>query len=151
MTLAGITRDPTDWMLQMARNVSDESSDHLNGQRYALHDRDTKFCAAFRNVVRSCGVRPLMLPPQSPNLNAFAERWVRSVKQHCLSKLLFSEVALRRTLSEFIDHYHFERNQQGKGNTLLSPPLGNSQTATGSTVQCKERLGGLLKHYCRAA
>jgi hypothetical protein len=84
--------------------------------------------------------------------NAFAERWVGSVKQECLSKLiLFGEAPLRRALSEFIDHYHFERNHQGKGNNLLFPPLDNSQTAAGSSVQCKQRLGSLLKHYCRAA
>ena len=107
-------------MLQMARNATDESSGFLRGQRYVLHDRDTKFCAAFQEVLRSSGIEPLALPPRSPNLNAFAERWVRSIKQECLSKLiLFGEASLRRTLSEFIDHYHSERNHQGKGNVLL--------------------------------
>src|SRR5215510_1163184 len=73
ITLAGITRHPTaEWMLQMSRNATDEESGHLRGQRYLLHDRDTKFCPAFRNVLRSAGVRPVVLPPQSPNLKAYA-------------------------------------------------------------------------------
>src|ERR1035441_3004409 len=95
-------------MLQMARNATDESAGVLSGLSYLLHDRDTKFCAAFLDVLRSSGIRPLALPPRSPNLNAFAERWVSSVRQECLSKLiLFGEASLRRALTEYIDHHHF--------------------------------------------
>src|SRR4051812_29916512 len=84
VSLAGLTKHPTaEWVLQMARNATDESSGFLRGQRYLLHDRDTKFCAAFLDVLRSSGIRPLALPPRSPNLNAFAERWVCSVRQEC--------------------------------------------------------------------
>src|ERR1039457_7432670 len=109
-------------MLQMARNATDERSGFLRGQRYLLHDRDTKFCAAFLDVLRSSGIQPLALPPRSPNLNAFAERWVGSIRQECLSKLiLFGEASLRRALNEYIEHHHFERNHQGKGNLLLFP------------------------------
>src|SRR6266404_9668012 len=105
-------------MLQMARNATDESSGFLRGQRYLLHDRDTKFCAAFLDVLRSSGIRPLTLPPKSPNLNAFAERWVGSIRQECLSKLiLFGEASLRRALNEYIEHHHFERNSS----TLSGP------------------------------
>ena len=86
VTLAGFTRHPTSaWMLQMARNAADESAGVLRGLRYLIHDRDTKFSAAFLDVLRSSGIRPLALPPRSPNLNAFAERWVSSVRQECLS------------------------------------------------------------------
>ncbi len=82
ISLAGLTRHPTsEWMLQMAPNATDESSGVLRGLRYLLHDRDAKFCAAFLDVLRSSGIRPLALPPRSPNLNAFAERWVSSVRQ----------------------------------------------------------------------
>jgi transposase InsO family protein len=96
VSLAGLTRHPTsEWMLQMARNATDESSGFLHGQRYLLHDRDTKFCAAFQDVLRSSGIKPLALPPRSPNLNAFAERWVRSIKQECISKLMPSSDTLR--------------------------------------------------------
>jgi putative transposase len=123
VTLAGLTRHPTsDWMLQMARNATDEISGCHRGRRYLLHDRDSKFCSAFLDVLRFNGIRPLALPPRSPNLNAFAERWVGSVRQECLSKLiLFGEASFRRVLTEYIDHYHFERNHQGKGNLLLFP------------------------------
>src|ERR1700687_2569525 len=109
VSLAGLTKHPTaEWMIQMARNATDETSEFLSGIRYLLHDRDTKYCAAFLNVLRSGGTEPLALPSRSPNLNAFAERWVRSIRQECLSKLiLFGEASLRRALSEFIDHYHF--------------------------------------------
>jgi transposase InsO family protein len=153
VALAGITRHPTaEWMVQMARNEVDEETGHLRGQRYLLHDRDTKFCPAFRDVLKSAGVRPVVLPPQSPNLNAFAERWVRSVKQECLSKLvLFGEASLRRALAEYTEHYHQERNHQGKGNLLLFPTYGQRQSRERAKFRCRERLGGLLKFYTRAA
>ncbi len=153
ISLAGLTRHPTsEWMLQMARNATDESSGVLRGHRYLLHDRDTKFCAAFLDVLRSSGIQPLALPPRSPNLNAFAERWVCSIRQECLSKLiLFGEASLQRALSEFIEHYHCERNHQGKGNLLLFPSPDGPLKPKPRTVRCRERLGGLLKYYYRAA
>ena len=151
VTLAGLSRHPTsEWMLQMARNATDESSGVLRGLRYLLHDRDTKFCAAFLDVLRSSGIRPLALPPRSPNLNAFSERWVCSVRQECLSKLiLFGEASLRRALAEYIEHYHFERNHQGKGNLLLFPSMDVPPKCR--TVYRRDRLGGLLKFYSRVA
>src|SRR4030095_15291583 len=104
----------------------------------------------LRHVLASEGIRSLKLPAHSPNLNAFAERWVRSVKQECLSRLiLFGEPSLQRALSEFIAHYHSERNHQGKQNVLLFPapaPAGHRPP-----IRCRERLGGLLRYYCRAA
>jgi putative transposase len=118
-------------MEQMARNA------------IVLHDRDTKFCASFRAVLDTGNVKCLALPPRSPNLNAFAERWVRSVKQECLSKLiLFGESSLRRALVEFQAHYHEERNHQGKGNVLLFPLKDTPKTPSGSTLRCRQRLGG---------
>jgi putative transposase len=152
VSLAGITRHPTEtWMEQMARNAIDEDSGYLRQHRYLLHDRDTKFCVSFRNLLATGNVKCLALPPRSPNLNAFAERWVRSVKQECLSKLiLFGEGSLRRALAEFLEHYHAERNHQGKGNVLLFPSTEPCQIALES-VRRKQRLGGLLNHYCRAA
>ena len=78
MTLAGITRHPTEqWMVQMARNATDEIDGVFRPIRFALHDRDSKFCASFQATLRSGGVEPVLLPARSPNLNAFAERWVR--------------------------------------------------------------------------
>ena len=151
VTVAGITRHPTEaWMAQIARNAVDETSGHLRQSRYLLHDRDAKFCSAFDDVLRSGGVHCLTLPPRSPNLNAFAERWVRSVKEECLSKLvLFGEGSLHRALNEFIAHFHAERNHQGKGNALLFPSPATAPNR--KSVHCRERLGGLLRYYSRAA
>jgi putative transposase len=87
--LAGVTRHPTEeWMLQIARNATSDSCGYLENRTCVLHDRDAKFCASFRETLKSGGIKPLALPPRTPNLNAFAERWVRSVKQVCLSKLI---------------------------------------------------------------
>jgi len=103
-------------------------------------------------VLRSGGTQCLTLPARSPNLNAFAERWVRSVKEECLSRLiLFGEASLQRALTEFIAHFHSERNHQGKGNLLLFPPASPTQTVSHGSVRCRERLGGLLRYYARAA
>jgi hypothetical protein len=109
VTLAGITRHPTEaWMTQMARNAVDDTGGALRQCRYVLHDRDAKFCATFDDVLTSEGIRCLKLPPSSPNLNAFAERWVRSVKEECLSRLiLFGEHSLERALTEYIAHYEY--------------------------------------------
>jgi len=85
-------------------------------------------------------------------LNAFAERWVRSVKEECLSKLiLFGETSLRRVVFEYLEHYHQERNHQGKGNLLLFPEATPSAPGLHRAIGCRERLGGLLKYYRRAA
>ena len=153
VTLAGITRHPTEqWMVQMARNATDEIDGVFRPIRFALHDRDSKFCASFQATLRSGGVEPVLLPARSPNLNAFAERWVRSIKSECLSKLiLFGEASLRRASTQFLEHYHSERNHQGKGNLLLFPVPGEHRTTDQATIHCRERLGGLLKYYCRAA
>jgi putative transposase len=97
------------------------------------------------------GLQPLRLPPHSPNLNAFAERWVRSVKQECLSKLiLFSEASLKRVLADYLTHYHAERNHQGKQNVLLFPARADTSPPANPIVG-KQRLGGLLKYYTKAA
>jgi putative transposase len=91
------------------------------------------------------------LPPRPPNLNAYAERWVRSVKEECLTRLiLFGEAALCRALHEYVEHYHHERNHQGKGNVLLFPAVSQDFERAGP-MRCRERLGGLLKYYEREA
>ena len=138
-------------MRQVACNATLEGMGHLNGCRYVLHDRDAKFCAEFQETLAAGGVKCLPLPARSPNLNAFAERWVRSVKVECLSKvILFGERSLQRSLSEYIEHYHAERNHQGRGNVLLFPrdtDIRHDQ----QPVQCRERLGGLLRYYHQEA
>lgn len=152
--LAGITPYPDQpWMEQQARNVTMKDWGFLAHSRYLLHDRDGKFCPVFREVIQAGKVRPLKLPARSPNLNAFAERWVRSVKEECLSQLiLFGENSLRRALTQYIEHYHRERNHQGKANELLFPlPRGPARRRPQGAIRCRERLGGLLKYYERRA
>jgi transposase InsO family protein len=108
--------------------------------------------SARKEFLRMTGIEPIQLPPRSPNLNSHAERWVRSVKGECVSKLiLFGEVSLRRVLTDFVDHFHGERNHQGKGNVLLFPSETVGQQKPRSRVRCRERLGGLLKYYSYAA
>jgi putative transposase len=149
--IAGLTVHPNEaWMKQTARNVTMDDCGALRDCRYLLHDRDTKFTRSFRAIIASGGVEPLVLPARSPNLNAYAERWVRSVKEECLSKvILFGERSLRRALSDYVDHFHAERNHQGKGNVLLFPR--DTDRHREGPVRCQERLGGLLRYYHREA
>ena len=150
--LGGITRHPdAGWMEPVARNASMQDHGYLNGCRYLLHDRDQKFCREFRETLAAGGVKCLPLPARSPNLNAYAERWVRSIKEECLAKLiLFGEKSLQHLVSNYLEHYHQERNHQGKDNLLLFPVSPGEASGRGA-IDCRERLGGLLKYYSRAA
>jgi hypothetical protein len=152
VSISGITRHPDEeWMQQMARNATVDQWGQMNGCRYVLHDRDTKFCRSFQNTLAAEAIKCLRLPAHSPNLNAYAERWVRSVKGECLSQLiLFGEGSLNRALQQFTAHYHAERNHQGKNNLLLFP-AEDKPTAVQHPIRCEERLGGLLKYYHRKA
>jgi putative transposase len=150
--VAGVTPHPNEvWMVQVARNVTMEEWGFLSPGQYLIHDRDGKYCPAFQQIIDTAGVTRVPLPPRSPNLNAYAERWVRSVKEECLSRLvLFGEASLRHALTQYVEHFHHERNHQGKGNVLLFPPV-NPDTECQGPMQYHERLGGLLKYYTRKA
>jgi putative transposase len=150
--VAGVTPHPNEaWMMQAARNVTMEEWGFLTAGQYLIHDRDGKYCPAFQQLIDAAGVTRVPLPPQSPNLNAYAERWVRSVKEECLARMiLFGEAALCRALHEYMEHYHHERNHQGKGNVLLLPSVSRDMEHEGP-LRCRERLGGLLKYYEREA
>jgi transposase InsO family protein len=138
-------------MTQVARNVTMEQWGFLSSGQYLIHDRDGKYCPAFQGIIDTAGVTRVPLPPRSPNLNAYAERWIRSVKEECLSRLmLFGEASLRHALTQYVDHFHHERNHQGKGNVLRFPP-GSQAKAHAGPLRCRERLGGLLKYYERDA
>ena len=138
--------------MQVARNVTMDEWGFLDECRYLLHDRDTKYTQSFRQIIESGGVEPLRLPPRSPNLNAYAERWVKSVKDECLSKLIFfGEASLRHALRNYLAHYHGERNHQGKDNVVLFPTLTTDTYTADGPVACRERLGGLLKYYYQEA
>ena len=96
------------------------------------------------------GIEPVRCPVRAPNCNAFAERFVRSVKEECLDRMiLFGEASLRRALREYVAHYHTERNHQGVGNRLLE--LHAMSRSTNNPIRCRERLGGMLNFYYREA
>jgi transposase InsO family protein len=148
---AGCTTHPDrQWMRPIARNLTDSFDGFLLGTRYLLMDRDAKFCEAFRGILQEAGVEVVGLPPKSPNLNAHMERFLRSLKDECLSRMiLFGERSLRKSTREFLDYYHRERNHQGLANRLIDADEEVGRTA--GDVQCRERLGGLLKYYYREA
>jgi putative transposase len=151
--VVGVTPHPNEaWTIQVARNVTMEEWGFLSPGQYLIHDRDGKYCPAFHQLIDAAGVTRVPLPPRSPNLHAYAERSVRSVKEECLSRLiLFGEASLQHTLHEYVEHYHHERNHQGKDNVLLFPVVRHVTERQGA-MRCRERLGGLLKYYeCDAA
>jgi Homeodomain-like domain len=150
--IAGVTSHPNaPWMMQVTRTLTMEEWRVLKPGQYLMHDRDPKFCAAFKQSLDDAGVKRLPLPATSPNLHAIAERWIRSVKEEALSKLiLFGEPSLWYVLSEYVAHYHQERPHQGKGNVILFP-TDHPNKRTDRPIRCRERLGGLLAYYDREA
>jgi putative transposase len=111
---AGCSLSPDEaWMMQIGRNLTDAFDGFLNGKRYVLMDRDGKFCPAFREILKYEDIKPLQLPPRSPNLNAHVERFHRSLKDECLNRMIFfGEKSLRSAVSTFLEHFHKERNHQ---------------------------------------
>ena len=148
---AGLTANPDEaWMLQVARNLTDAEEGFLHGKKYLLMDRDTKFSEAFRVTLQQGGIEAVRLPPRSPNLSLHIERFMRSVKEECLGRMIFfGERALQAAAVTFLQHYHAERNHQGLGHRLIKPGAEVGRT-TGKIV-CRERLGGLLRYYYREA
>ena len=149
--IVGIHHEPCETqMLQWARNLTDAENGFLKGKRVLIHDRDPLFTKKFQQTLKSAGVRCLKMPKRSPNLNAFAESFVRGIKAEVLNKMiLFGEKHLRHVVSEYIAHYLLERPHQGIGNRLITEP--EEQQPRDGPVQCRERLGGLLKSYFREA
>ncbi len=138
------------WMSQIARNLTDAERGILTGKRYLIHDRDPLFTAEFLRMLADAGVESVKLPPRSPNLNAHAERFVRSIKESGLERMIFFGAgSLRKGIHEFVAHYYGERNHQGLGNRLIIPD--QSQAGNSGMIQRKERLGGMLKYYFRRA
>jgi len=149
--IAGITTRPDEaWMLQIARNETDSQAGALHSKRYLIIDRDTKYSAQFRRLIRDNGTTVIRLPPMSPNLNAYAERFVRSIKDECLNRMIFIvQASLRRAVDEYVEHYHRERNHQGLDNRLIQLPT--AVTADPDPIRCHARLGGTLNFYYREA
>jgi transposase InsO family protein len=149
--IAGITTQPDEaWMLQVARNLVDEEAGVLHSKRYLIIDRDTKYSDQFRRLIRDNGTKVIRLPPMSPNLNAYAERFVRSIKFECLNRMIFiGEASLRRAVAEYMAHYHGERNHQGLNNRLIRGIW--TVAAHDGVVQRRPRLGGMPNFYYREA
>jgi transposase InsO family protein len=109
-------------MSRIARNLTDAADGLLKGKRCLIHDRDPLFTSEFLSLLPQAGTASVKLPPRSPNLNSYAERFVRTIKESCLERMmLFGEDALRTAVKEFIAHYHGERNHLGIGNLLIFP------------------------------
>ena len=147
--LAGITAHPTEaFMSQVARNLTDPVDGFLRDHLALICDRDTKFTEQFQTVLESAGVEVVLTPYMAPNCNAFAERFVLSIKSECLERMIFfGHRRFRRAVTEFIQHFNGERHHHGIDG-VPTPAECRPRTAR---VQCRERLGGLLKHYYRAA
>ena len=136
------------FMAQVAQNLTDSIDGFLRGKKKFIVDRDTKFTEAFRKTLACAGVETVLTAVRAPNINAIAERFVRTIKDECLSKMVFfGEGMLRRALAEFVEHYHTERNHQGVGNRLLRPVP--TLPVTEGIVHRQVRLGGLLSFYQR--
>ncbi|HWH68021.1 MAG TPA: integrase core domain-containing protein [Candidatus Sulfotelmatobacter sp.] len=147
--IAGITPEPNGvWMKQMARNLTDGLDGFLKGCRYLIHDRASVFSEEFGMILQAAGVASVRLPARSPNLNAFAERFVRSIKEFCLDRMvLVGESSLHRATSQFLLHYHQERNHQGLENKLIRPEF--TPLPKEGAIKCRKHLGGLLRYYHR--
>ena len=147
----GSTTSPHEgWMKQAARELTNFEDGFLNDKRYLIMDRDTKFCESFRSILRQANVESVILPPRSPNLNSYLERFFLSLKSECLNRMIFfGEGSLRKTIKQFLEHYRRERNHQGLGNRLIEGDEPSVES-TGE-VACRERLGWMLKYYHRRA
>jgi transposase InsO family protein len=136
-------------MQQVVRTLTMAEGAAGQAPKLVICDRDQKWSADVRRRLRDVGIRVVLIPERAPNANAFAERFVRSIKEECLDRLIpIGDRHFRRAVAEYVEHYHCERNHQGLDNRLISGPPMIQMT---SRVRCRPRLGGLLNFYERAA
>ena len=148
--VAGSTPYPDEaFVLQAVRDLANAIDGILVEGCVLICDRDRKWSRGVLEFVEHEGVRIIRTPFRAPNCNAYAERFVRSIKEECLERVIvFGERHLRRTIAEFVAHYHAERNHQGIGNELIDP----FERADGQgRVRRRQRIGGILNYYYRAA
>jgi putative transposase len=148
--IVGSTPHPDEaFMRQVTRTLTAAEEGWLVSHRVLICDRDAKWSAPVRGRLDAAGIRVVQTPFQAPNANAYAERFVRSIKDECLHRVIpFGERHLRRTIAEYVEHYHRERNHQGIKNELIA---GGPPTAPVGRIRRRPRLGGLLNYYYRAA
>ena len=136
------------FVMQCLRQVTSETEGLLRAGQMLICDRDPKWSGAVEELLEAMGVRIIRTPPRAPNCNAYAERFVRSVKEECLNRIVpLGEWHLRRILREFASHYHRERNHQGLGNELID----RSATPQTGAIRRRQRVGGILSYYYRSA
>ena len=147
--IVGCTPNPDQaFVLQACRSLTTADHGLLVGERFLICDRDRKWSAPAQRLLEESGVRVVRTPFQAPNCNAHSERFVRTIKEECLTRvILFGEQHLRRAIDEFVAHYHGERNHQGIGNELIDRPLSMQD----GRIRRRQRLGGLFSYYYRAA
>jgi len=147
--IAGTTTNPISaWMEQVARNLTDYEDGFLAGKRFLIIERDSIFSPAFKSIVAGSGVEILLTAYQAPNMNARAERFIRSIKSECLGQMIFvGQRSLDQAIKEFVEHHHEERSHQGIGNRLVN----RAEPQSGGRVEVKDRLGGVLSYYHRRA
>jgi hypothetical protein len=135
--IAGITSVANGlWMTQVARSATDPIDGFLKGKRYLIHDRDPLYTAEFLTMLEGVGVKSVRLPARSPNLNPYAERFVRSIKESCLDRMiLFGEASLRTAIKHFVAHHHSERNHQGLANRVVLPESGPLESTGGRAAR----------------
>jgi putative transposase len=137
------------YMKQVAKLLVDSEDGFLQGKRYLIHDRDPLYRTdGFHGILRASGIEPVKLPARSPNLNSYAERYVKSVKSECLDHLILSSVSqLEYAITQYSEYYHHERIHQSL-DRMIEPKHAIDDAAE---IVCIERLGGLLKSYHRLA
>jgi transposase InsO family protein len=148
--IVGSTPYPDEvFMRQVGRTLMAADDGVLVGHRVLICDRDAKWSAPVRERLSEAGIRVVQTPYQAPNANAYAERFVRSIKHECLNRVIpFGDRHLRRTIAEYVEHYHRERNHQGIENMLIA---GAPATGLLGRIRRRPRLGGVLNYYERAA
>lgn len=156
VVFGGMTENPTgEWCEQVARELTgfDGPIQCFDRKGYLIHDRGSNFTKGFDRVFQSVDIEAIKLPARSPNLNAYAERFVRSIKYECLNHLiLIGEKSVRRTIEQYLEYYHSQRNHQGLDNMIPFPNPDDEQSAIGEgRVVKSSRLGGLLNYYHREA
>jgi putative transposase len=149
--LAGITAHPTGaWVTQAARNLLMDLDEHAQKFRFLIRDRDAKFTSAFDAVFAAAGVETVKIPPRAPRANAYAERWVRTVRAECLDwTLIWNRQHLQRVLTSYLEHYNTSRPHRGID--LDIPVATVTALPTGRRVERVDVLGGLIHEYRRAA
>jgi len=146
--------DPTTphgaWVERVLKRQLDDFDGFLRNHKYLIHDRDPLFTKSMIAMLASVGVKSIKLPPKSPNLNAHAERFVRSIKHECLNRIIpIGESHLWRAIDAYVEHYNHDRPHQGMDNLVLDPLFKPSEPK--GKIICDEQMGGVIRSYRRAA